>query len=336
MKGGVRVPKVSVIVTVYNVEDYLERCLQSLSAQTLEDIEILLVDDGSTDQSGRICDEYARKHANARVIHKENGGVSSARNAGLDAATGEFIGFVDSDDFVEPECFARVYGAAVRTGADVVCFGFASVWGDEAVMKVVGGEERLFDGNRNAFCAQFDRQFKYFCWDKIYRRRLFDGLRYPLGRIYEDAYLLPALLSRAGRLLMLPDVLYYYRMRVMSITHVRDGRLNQWLEATMPLVEIAREKYPEDIDKAWGRYNIIQLRSIDAIFECDHFRKHPCWKYQYRLLWKRLGSILFLHCPQVRPMRRVYALAALLCPDLTAAYVRARCRRNRRLLTYEH
>ena len=93
-------PKVSVIVTVYNVENYLPRCLDSLSAQTLEDIELLLVDDGSTDQSGALCDMYAKSHPNARVIHKENGGVSSAHNAGLDAATGEFIGFVDSDDFI--------------------------------------------------------------------------------------------------------------------------------------------------------------------------------------------------------------------------------------------
>lgn len=329
-------PKVSVIVTVYNVEGYLERCLKSLSRQTLEDIEILLVDDGSTDASGRICDTYAAAHPNARVIHKENGGVSSARNAGLDAATGEFIGFVDSDDFVEPECFARAYGAASRTGADIVCFGFASVWGDEAVMKIAGGEEALFDGNDKAFSALFDKRFKYFCWDKIYRRALYDGLRYPQGRIYEDAYLLPMVVSRAQRLLLLPDVLYYYRMRPMSITHMRDGRLNQWLEATAPLVELAKEKYPQYLNMAWGRYNIIQLRSLDAIFECDRFRKHPCWKFQYRLLRKRLGSLLFLRCPQVRFMRRVYALAALVCPDIVAAYVRARCRRNRSILSYEH
>ena len=203
-------------------------------------------------------------------------------------------------------------------------------------MKVVGGEETLFDGNDKAFSALFDRRFKYFCWDKIYRRALYDGLRYPQGRIYEDAYLLPAVISRAQKLLMLPDVLYYYRMRPMSITHVRDGRLNQWLEATSPLVELAKEKYPQYLTHAWGRYNIIQLRSLDAIFECDHFRRHPCWKFQYRLLRKRLGSLLFLRCPQVRFMRRVYALASLLCPDLVAAYVRRRCRKNRGILTYEH
>ena len=281
---------ISLIVPVYNVEQYLPRCLASIQAQTIFDqTEVILVDDGSTDASGRICDEFAAQHANVRVLHKGNGGVSSARNAGLDAATGAFIGFVDSDDFVEPECFARAYGAAVRTGADVVCFGFASVWGDEAVMKVVGGEETLFDGNDKAFSALFDKRFKYFCWDKIYRRALYDGLRYPQGRIYEDAYLLPSVISRAQKLLMLPDVLYYYRMRPMSITHVRDGRLNQWLEATSPLVELAKEKYPQYLTHAWGRYNIIQMRSLDAIFECDHFRRHPCWKFQYRLLRKRLG-----------------------------------------------
>ena len=327
---------ISLIVPVYNVEQYLPRCLASIQAQTIFDqIDVILVDDGSTDASGRICDEFAAQYENARVIHKENGGVSSARNAGLDAATGEFIGFVDSDDFVEPECFARAYGAAARTGADVVCLGFASVWGDEAVMKIAGGEETLFDGNARAFSALFDARFKYFCWDKIYRRALYDGLRYPQGRIYEDAYLLPMVVSRAQKLLLLPDVLYYYRMRPMSITHTRDSRLNQWLEATYPLVELAREKYPQYLDLAWGRYNIIQLRSLDAIFECDHFRRHPCWKFQYRLLRKRLGSLLFLRCPQVRFMRRVYALAALLCPDLVAAYVRARCRKNRSILSYE-
>ena len=225
-----RVPKVSVIVTVYNVADFLERCLISLERQTLEDLEIVLVDDGSTDESAAICDRYAQEHGNARVVHKENGGVSSARNAGLDVATGDYIGFVDGDDFVAPECFERAHAAAERTQADIVCFGFASVWGDEAVMKVVGGEEALFYGEREAFRAQFDRRFKYFCWDKIYRRELYQGLRYPVGRIYEDAYLLPSLVVRARRLVILPDVLYYYRMRAMSITHVRDGRLNQWLD----------------------------------------------------------------------------------------------------------
>ena len=328
---------ISLIVPVYNVEQYLPRCLASIQAQTIFDqTEVILVDDGSTDASGRICDEFAAQHANARVLHKENGGVSSARNAGLDAATGAFIGFVDSDDFVEPECFARAYGAAVRTGADVVCFGYASVWGDEAVMKVVGGEETLFEGNEKVFAAQFDKRFKFFCWDKICRRELYEGLRYPLDRLYEDAYLIPALMARANRLLMLPDVLYYYRMRQTSISHVVSKSLDQWVESVHPLLEITREKYPQYMDYAWGRYNIIQLRSWDVLFERKDFRAHPCWKNQRRLLRKRLGALLFSRSPQVRFMRRVYALGAFLCPDLVGAYVRNYYRKERIAQTSEH
>ena len=329
-------PKVSVIVTVYNAKDYLKRCLDSLAAQTLEDIEILLVNDGSIDESGRICDEFAAQHANARVLHKENGGVSSARNAGLDAATGEFIGYVDSDDFVEPECFARAWGAAQRTGADIVCFGFASVWGDEAVMKVVGGEEALFDGNDKAFGALFDKRFKYLCCDKIYRRSLYEGLRYPLGHIYEDSYLMPSLVARAQKLLILPDVLYYYRIRDLSISHVVSKSLDQWLEACEQLIHIAQERYPQYMDYAWGRYNIIQLRSLDVMFGQKDFRAHPCWKGQYALLRRRLGALLFSRSPQVRFMRRVYALGAFLCPDLTAAYVRHHDRKNRLVQASDH
>ena len=149
----------------------------------------------------------------------------------------------------------------MRTGADVVCFGYASVWGDEAVMKVVGGEEALFDGNDKAFAAQFDKRFKYFCWDKLCRRALYDGVRYParpplrgrLPRCPRDHS--PA----RRRLLMLPDVLYYYRMRPTSITHVRQhGRLDQWLEAAAPLLELTRRRNtPSTWTYAWGRYNII-------------------------------------------------------------------------------
>ena len=111
--------KVSVIVTVYNVEKYLNKCVDSLLAQTLSDIEILLVDDGSTDGSGRICDDYAGKDSRVRVIHKENGGVSSARNKGLFEASAEYVGFVDSDDYVAEDMYECLYSNLKKEDADV-------------------------------------------------------------------------------------------------------------------------------------------------------------------------------------------------------------------------
>ena len=328
-------PKVSVIVPVYNVEKYLDRCLRSLAAQTLEDIEFLFVDDGSTDESAAMLDRFAAEHLNARVIHKQNGGVSSARNAGLDLATGDYIGFVDSDDFVEEHAFQRAVQAAEGSGADIVCFGYASVWGDEAVLKVVDCREELFDGGDAAFSVQFTRGYKRFCWDKLFRRGLFDGVRFPVERaIYEDVFVLPLLFVKARRVLRIPDVLYYYRARPMSLSHIRDDKLNQWLETAEFLMDVTQKNYPEFVNDAQGYYNIIQLRSFDTMLECDRFRKHPCWKYQHRLLRKRLFSILRLRSPLVRRGRKAYAVAVLLVPDAVAMYVHWKLRRNRRLLSY--
>ena len=156
-----------------------------------------------------------------------------------------------------------------------------------------------------------------------------------MGRIYEDAYLLPAVISRAQKLLMLPDVLYYYRMRPMSITHTRDGRLNQWLEATSPLVELAKEKYPSiwtspggaTTSSSCARWTPSSSATVSASTPAGSSSTACCASG-----WRAALSAL----PQVRPMRRAYALAALLCPDLVAAYVRRRCRRDRGILTYEH
>ena len=112
-------PRISVIVPVYNVEQYLPRCVESILAQTYENLEILLVDDGTKDNSGAICDAYARQDARVKAIHKKNGGLSSARNAGIDAATGEYLSFVDSDDWIEPQMYERLYEAATAAGTSI-------------------------------------------------------------------------------------------------------------------------------------------------------------------------------------------------------------------------
>lgn len=113
-------PKVSVIVPVYNVENYIRKCLDSIISQTLKDIEIILVDDGSEDNSGKICDEYAEKDSRIIVIHQKNNGLSNARNTGLNIASGEYIGFVDSDDYIKSEMYSEMYQTAEKTDADMV------------------------------------------------------------------------------------------------------------------------------------------------------------------------------------------------------------------------
>lgn len=128
-------PKVSIIVPIYNVEKYLNQCVDSLLMQTLEDIEIILIDDGSPDKSGEFADSYAQKDKRIKVIHQENAGLGPARNSGMDIATGEYIGFVDSDDWVKPEMYERLYNEAVRTHADIVVSGHCEFSG-EKILKI--------------------------------------------------------------------------------------------------------------------------------------------------------------------------------------------------------
>lgn len=213
-------PLISVIVPVYKVEQYLPRCVDSLLHQTYENLEIILVDDGSPDRCGEICEEYARKDPRIRVIHKENGGLSSARNAGIDVARGEYLGFVDSDDWVEPEAYALMAEMAVEEKLPMVCGGRYDVSSKITEKKiglcpqlreVISGEElasRIFRWEHVDSAAG----------DKLYHRSLFAQIRYPFGRICEDVPTTYRLALTAGRVGMLDKPLYNYYHRPGSIT----------------------------------------------------------------------------------------------------------------------
>ena len=142
MMLNIEIPLISLIVPVFNVEKYLKRCLDSLISQSYKNIEIILIDDGSTDESGKICDRYAKEHSNIiKVLHQENQGLSMARNAGLDIAIGEYIGFVDSDDYVEPKMFERLYNNLLESNADIsVCSFF-----EDKVMFAISTSKDLFE-----------------------------------------------------------------------------------------------------------------------------------------------------------------------------------------------
>ena len=216
-------PHVSVIVPVYNVGGYLRNCIDSIVAQTLKDIEIILVDDGSTDESGKICDEYAAQDKRIRVIHKTNGGLSSARNSGIDAATAPFLMFIDSDDWVEQGFCEKPYLAAKNYNADLVLFTFCIIHGDgTAVQKETGMRGGLLN---EAEAIHYNVTFAHAAWLGLYHRRLFDNVRYPEGKLYEEAATTHKLIHTAQKIWLLNTPLYNYRVgRPGSITTANESR----------------------------------------------------------------------------------------------------------------
>lgn len=204
-------PAVSIIVPVYNVEKYIERCLDSIIAQTFTDWECILVDDGSPDASGRICDEYASKDSRFGVIHKKNGGVSSARNAGLDAARGEWIGFVDPDDWIESETFRTAIETAEKENADIVQWDYKPFGNEELISRHrthASLEGVLRPGDLYSFPWYFGM-----CWLRMYSRKIFEKyrLRFPVELTWmEDTYVSYLSLGCSAKTVMVGKKLYHY------------------------------------------------------------------------------------------------------------------------------
>lgn len=178
---------ISVIIPVYNVEMWLKRCIESVINQTYTNIEIILVDDGSTDKSGLICDSYKSKDQRIKVIHKTNGGLSDARNAGIAIALGEYIGFVDSDDWIEPEMYEQLYNAAISHNALVACCGMNRVYENgRRYLRFCFKEIQLWDQRQAIIQFLSIRGISSAAWDKLYHRSLFHNRKYPVGKLYED------------------------------------------------------------------------------------------------------------------------------------------------------
>ena len=209
-------PLISVIVPVYKVEAYLAQCVESILAQTLTDYELWLVDDGSPDACPAMCDAYAAQDGRVHVIHKENGGLSSARNAALDRMTGQYLCFVDSDDFIPADALETLYAALAETQADVAVGNMLSVneRGEEAEFyfpvrerTALAGDEILSTMNQPCAC------------NRLYKAAIFRDLRFPEGRLYEDVFIYHRILAQTQRMVLTGKVDYYYRIRSDSIMH---------------------------------------------------------------------------------------------------------------------
>ncbi len=209
--------KYSVIIPIYKVEKYLRRCVDSVLAQTLSDCEIILVDDGSPDNCPEICDEYALNDSRIKVIHKENGGLSSARNAGIKIATGEYIGFVDSDDYVEPNMYETLYNALQESGADMAVCEYAIVDEKGAVKSKSIVEKGVFTPFE--MFEKLDKLGGYYVasWSKLYKKTILKNNLFPEGRLHEDAFTTHRFFGESNKIVCVDKVLYNYLERPNSI-----------------------------------------------------------------------------------------------------------------------
>lgn len=213
---------VSMLIPVYNVEAFLPRCLDSILSQTYQDLEVVLIDDGSTDGSAAICDTYAARDCRVRVIHKENGGISSARNAGLDAAVGELLMFVDSDDYLSNDAVQRLYDRLVADESDMAVGKFVFVYPDgrqeKAYCRWMAGEiltpEEAFSYTDFPVCI----------WGKLYRREIFANLRCPNAASAEDLWIFPDVMERCSRISIVDHVICYYYQRWNSLSYTYSER----------------------------------------------------------------------------------------------------------------
>ena len=223
-------PKVSIIVPVYNVEDYINRCIDSLKKQSLEDIEIILIDDGSTDKSGIICDEIAKNEERVIVIHQDNHGVSSARNVGINIASGEFIGFVDPDDWCEENMYKIMYEAIIENNCDMVICGFV-IHENENADIYIPYENEIVDGKTAfSYCI---KGIGLGCftsvWNKLFKKELFNSFRfnekYVIG---EDEVLLSQISSSISRTKLISQPLYHWNMRKNSALGFGEDYFQKW------------------------------------------------------------------------------------------------------------
>lgn len=217
-------PLISVIVPIYKVEKYLVRCINSIINQTYSNLEIILVDDGSPDSCGKICDDFSTADARIYTIHKTNGGLSSARNAGLDSAHGEYIGFVDSDDYIEPNMYETMYKAIIETDAEIAACGIIRENEETHAAKLIRcpHTQKIYTDEEALKEIFLSRNLGIGVWSKLYSRQVFQNIRFPIGETNEDAaILMQSILGR--KLVHTACPSYHYMVRQGSITYRYDS-----------------------------------------------------------------------------------------------------------------
>lgn len=317
MKRKVRLkPLVSVIVPVYNVQNYLKECVESIRNQTYTNLEILLIDDGSTDKSGAMCDAYSREDERIQVIHKKNGGLSDARNAGLDVCKGEYIGFVDSDDVIAADMYEKLLQASVLNNADISACHSARLINGKIRHPRCGKE--LICQNRSAIIKRI-----FLGWGglsvsaciKLYKRNVFKDVRFPYGKTNEDVFVILDICEHASRMVVLPEPLYYYRMRLGSITRKKKYHSRLWdtVEGYQQHLKRIAKDYPALISVAEVRLCWAYRVDFGYAGDTEDWRQHWNEIREKRRVFRR-HIIRFLKNPWISGRGKVDAFMAAFFP----------------------
>lgn len=317
-----KIPLISVIVPVYKVEDYLDKCISSITGQTYSNLEIILVNDGSPDRSGSICDEWAAKDSRIRVIHQANAGGGAARNAALDASQGELIAFVDSDDYIAPDMFEHLYGL-LEQGAEIAECGHIDVFDDQAVFPRTNTDTRTYPVMEAMAEHIRDHIFRQLIWNKLYRCEVVGDIRFPVDKKIDDEFFTYQVLGNAKTLIRSEKVCYAYRQQASSVMHSMDTRQRlQAVEAKQQRHDYVAKRFPDLIPLSakdlWftciyqGQRSLREMESGEAHRTVDHLRRvlreYPCdllYCAAKEKLWLSLARISLRGVCQMRNILKI-------------------------------
>lgn len=267
---------ISVIVPVYNVEKYLDRCIKSIVNQSYTNLEIILVDDGSPDKCGEICDEWAQKEERIKVIHKKNGGLSDARNTGIEIAQGQYLSFIDSDDYIHKDFIKILYENSLKNNADISMCGVKRTDKNEDISREVKNEnitivfsKDILERKNNIYCV---------AWNKLYKKSIFNNIRYPKGKIHEDVAVIYKIMYYSNKIAITDAELYFYFNAPESIMRSKFSRKR------LDILEGLKNQYEFFIKIGEKKYAYFVLREfLDNVLklyqQCSSLKKE---KYEIR------------------------------------------------------
>ena len=307
-------PEVSVIIPVYKVEKYIHKCIDSVLTQTFRDIQVILVDDGSPDNCGHICDEYSKADKRVSVVHKENGGLSDARNAGMKYAEGNYILFVDSDDYIEHDMIEYMYSRIKDSDADMATCGIYEVYSDR-IEEQKREPEFVCSGEEAFRCILQGHTIRGEVWNKLIRKSCMSGIEFPKGRLYEDIYFTADLMPRIKKVVVGTEPKYYYLHRSDSITgRAYRPKLYDIIDGYTKNYQVVKQKFPALEKEAqclwlWSRFIVLDKMLLE-----NNYKELEGYKELKRFIRRHLPAIL--RNPYFQKKRKISAVVLFVSTKL--------------------